>query len=368
MVSGFELLEQYAASVSPRHPPLYHGTSPLLAESIHLNGLRPHHGHVFLTPSKALAWAFAAWATGMVIADGNHQPLPELCTTPVGQTVKDGYQRGPNLTAVCTISLPQTIEIELADAGAPILPWEHQQRTGQAIKLGEPIEPEWITGWELYRIPELLDPTIIDRMARQGDTLAHNYPRDAHGLLEDIAIDPIGDIPNPRRLLATILDTADTTLDDHTVDHWMRVADYGLRLLTPNVDPTIILLFALLHDSQRLTDGHDPDHGTRAATLARALNTTNVYNLNTTQLDTLTIACERHSHGDTSTHPTIGACWDADRLDLARYGHQRNQALMSTEAGQRLAVQSPLANTRTPVDIINEYRTSINIETENKNG
>ena len=41
---------------------------------------------------------------------------------------------------------------------------------------------------------------------------------------------------------------------------------------TLDVDPALVFLFALFHDSMRLNDGHDPLHGPRGAALARELH------------------------------------------------------------------------------------------------
>jgi len=45
----------------------------------------------------------------------------------------------------------------------------------------------------------------------------------------------------------------------------------------------------------------------------------------------------RHDRGEVSDDPTIGACWDADRLTLARLGILPSVGLLSTEAGRKLA-------------------------------
>ena len=39
------------------------------------------------------------------------------------------------------------------------------------------------------------------------------------------------------------------------------------------------------------------------------------------QLHLLRRACATHTHGITSDDPTIGVCWDADRLDISRFGY-----------------------------------------------
>ena len=120
----------------------------------------------------------------------------------------------------------------------------------------------------------------------------------------------------------------------HGPEHWRRVAENGLQLVveTPGADAEIVQTFAALHDSQRQNDGGDPQHGARAAELARTL----ALELDDAQLELLYFALSEHPHGLTSDDPSVGCCWDADRLDLVRLGRQPRAELMSTEAGKRL--------------------------------
>ncbi|MGB5446898.1 MAG: hypothetical protein WBM99_15485, partial [Psychromonas sp.] len=41
-----------------------------------------------------------------------------------------------------------------------------------------------------------------------------------------------------------------------------------------------------------------------------------------------------HAFHQLSTDPTIGTCWDADRLDLGRYGIYPKAQFLSTEAAK----------------------------------
>src|SRR5256885_2798952 len=52
----------------------------------------------------------------------------------------------------------------------------------------------------------------------------------------------------------------------HGDHHWRCVAATGHRLLRAGepADPAVVLAFALLHDSKRRNDAHDPGHGTPA--------------------------------------------------------------------------------------------------------
>lgn len=104
----------------------------------------------------------------------------------------------------------------------------------------------------------------------------------------------------------------------HGVSHWTRVRRNGLRLAAYNGARTdIVELFAFLHDSCRLTDGRDAEHGKRAAEFARALQG-NFFQLDESGLDLLCQAIQGHTHGKDVKDITIQTCWDADRLDLTR--------------------------------------------------
>jgi uncharacterized protein len=123
----------------------------------------------------------------------------------------------------------------------------------------------------------------------------------------------------------------------HGVDHWRRVGENGATLAadTPGADGRVIAAFSALHDSQRFSDGRDPQHGARAAELAR--DQSRGLRLWYGQLETLCAALVDHDRGRISDDPTIGCCWDSDRLDLVRLGMRVRPELLSTEAGRRLA-------------------------------
>ena len=114
----------------------------------------------------------------------------------------------------------------------------------------------------------------------------------------------------------------------HGNTHWQRVAALGLALAEgdPDIDYELVVLFAMTHDAMRSDDGRDPDHGHRAVPFVRHLGLA----LGTDRLARLCVAVARHSLGETTTDPTIGACWDADRLDLYRLGVFPRHDLLST--------------------------------------
>jgi len=124
----------------------------------------------------------------------------------------------------------------------------------------------------------------------------------------------------------------DSTL--HGDDHWRCVAATGLALAhrVDGVDRTLVFCFGLLHDARRETDSFDPEHGPRAASLAGTLRDEGALTLDDDRFERLAAALVGHSNGLVSADPTIGTCWDADRLHLPRVGIDPVPALLSTEA------------------------------------
>lgn len=118
---------------------------------------------------------------------------------------------------------------------------------------------------------------------------------------------------------------------DHGEQHWKAVAYAGQKLAAQveGCDAGLVLLFALFHDSQRFNEFHDPEHGLRGGMLAREMNPT-ALQLDADRLDLLVDACTRHDKGQVTDHPTIGVCWDADRLNLPRVGISPDPQLLST--------------------------------------
>jgi uncharacterized protein len=129
----------------------------------------------------------------------------------------------------------------------------------------------------------------------------------------------------------------------HGEEHWRRVATNGLDLATEvGADPLLVVLFGIFHDSMRFSEHRDDGHGRRGGFLARRLNA-ELMGLSDERLDLLDLACRRHTEGETSDDPTIGACWDADRLDLCRLGRQIDPGVMSTAPGRTPAVHERAA-------------------------
>lgn len=122
---------------------------------------------------------------------------------------------------------------------------------------------------------------------------------------------------------------------DHGVAHWARVYENGLRLAgETGAIADVVRLFAVLHDCRRINEGTDPDHGPRAAELARTLRG-RLFELPDHEFELLHRACAGHTHERTHPDVTIRTCWDADRLDLGRVGIMPHPKYLGTEAARR---------------------------------
>jgi len=124
--------------------------------------------------------------------------------------------------------------------------------------------------------------------------------------------------------------------------HWRRVERNGLLVAARSgAVVEVVRLFAVFHDSRREHDGWDDTHGSRGATYAASLRGV-LFDISNEHFELLQYACTWHTHGRLSDQPTIGTCWDADRLDLERVGIQPKAGYMSTELGRERASHGPI--------------------------
>ena len=104
---------------------------------------------------------------------------------------------------------------------------------------------------------------------------------------------------------------------------------------TNGADREVVALFALFHDSRRLNQFRDDGHGLRAGEFARSLRGTLIH-LDDVRFDLLFQACRLHTDGLAEGDPTLQACWDADRLDLARVGIMPKPDRLCTDTAREL--------------------------------
>ena len=122
----------------------------------------------------------------------------------------------------------------------------------------------------------------------------------------------------------------------HGPGHWARVRYHALMIgRATAADLLIVELFAFLHDSKRLNEYDDPEHGSRAASYAKELNG-KFFQLSEEQIEKLCHAMTFHSDGGIHTDATIQTCWDADRLDLGRVGKKPKAQYLSKEGAKHI--------------------------------
>ena len=123
----------------------------------------------------------------------------------------------------------------------------------------------------------------------------------------------------------------------HGICHWDRVYQNGKKLLAPDINPLVVALFAYLHDSCRMNDGEDIDHGKRAAYFIDTIRDSYLKSVSDEEIELLKEACRLHTIEKETGVPTIDACFDADRLDLWRVGIMPDPERMATEKGKEIA-------------------------------
>ncbi len=120
----------------------------------------------------------------------------------------------------------------------------------------------------------------------------------------------------------------------HGISHWGRVLENGTHLARlTGANLRVVQLFALFHDSRRMNDDRDPNHGARGAALAAEMHG-KLFTLSPDELDLLQDACTRHTKGFTEADITVQTCWDADRLDLPRVGIYPDSKRLCTAAAR----------------------------------
>lgn len=129
----------------------------------------------------------------------------------------------------------------------------------------------------------------------------------------------------------------------HGPAHWARVERNGLYIVAQTgANADVIKLFALFHDSMRWTDGRDPDHGRRAAEYVRSLRPM-LRGLSEANFQRLCEACRWHTARRHHEDVTVGACWDADRLDIGRVGITLSAAFLNTPPAIAIAKSGDLS-------------------------
>jgi uncharacterized protein len=162
--------------------------------------------------------------------------------------------------------------------------------------------------------------------------------------------DPLIELPESTLLAASLAHVRRCGMDPwglHGLAHWWRVRHNAqLLALATGASLRVVRLFAIFHDSHRHDDGHDPEHGARAATWLAAVRsrthsssrhdngsalthrdaaasacpvtTAVIGGLSDAEFEGLHQACLLHTGTRYHSDPTVATCFAADRLDLSR--------------------------------------------------
>ena len=295
---------------------LFHGSAGAVLEEIERDGLRAgQEGRVYLTDSRAIARSYAIW-------EAARHPAPHI---------------GVVLTVKASML---TVE---QNSYPPPLPWETTMHGGVSYFTTTPIAPAMIVSVEEFVIEELRDDATLEAVVREAELICDALPRatavgNAAPMIRRGGLHRA--VPDHWGLLDALVEASPNAGSRwHGEAHWRGVLAAGVRLVERgcSADPAVLTAFALLHDSQRRSESHDPRHGERAADLADRLHDDALLALDNEQREKLRAALVDHDRGLTSTDTTIGACWDADRLTLGRVGITPDPALLSTAAARELA-------------------------------
>lgn len=218
---------------------------------------------------------------------------------------------------------------------------EHNNLRGMSWTLS-PWHARWFAQ-RYYRTGGKVARTVINKnraiclfMGRsEAELVIHTDDLPSHTILRD-------DLPmyvqNAMALAKAEFRLGGTSL--HGPLHWLNVLRNATEIAkrTEGADLTVCQLFAVLHDCKREDEDSDNQHGPRAADFVRGAEWLRD-RLNDAQINQLEHACRFHTEGKTTDDPTIGACWDADRLDLIRVSILPVAPYLSTEAAKTMICQ-----------------------------
>lgn len=107
--------------------------------------------------------------------------------------------------------------------------------------------------------------------------------------------------------------------------------------MQPVVNPYVLTAFAYLHDSCRISNAVDIEHGARASKLVDEIRQTFLKYFTDDEIAQLKSACQLHTITHKTGDLTIDTCFDADRLDLFRCDIMPETSQMATERGAAFA-------------------------------
>lgn len=140
----------------------------------------------------------------------------------------------------------------------------------------------------------------------------------------------------PKKTLTKLFKEFELNFDSrvHGFTHWVKVIKNGEILSKNNgANLRIIIAFGFFHDIKREDDFEDFYHGNRAAELL--LKYRKEINLTDAEIQKLYKACAGHTSEKNTDDLDIGACWDADRLELYRLSIVPKEEFLNSEYSKR---------------------------------
>jgi len=130
----------------------------------------------------------------------------------------------------------------------------------------------------------------------------------------------------------------------HGIEHWESVyANTQMLSEVYGVESKVFMLFALLHDSQRLDEDDDFEHGIRAAQKIQSYLDTGKIILDANDQKRLLYACANHTKANKNDplykDLIVQICLDADKLDIGRVGVIPEKSHFLTPHAQMLVEQ-----------------------------
>ena len=127
----------------------------------------------------------------------------------------------------------------------------------------------------------------------------------------------------------------------HGINHWERVFLNTQKLSKYyNIESDVFELFSILHDSQRVDEYADLEHGKRAKKFIENLIEMGMIKLDKKDQDRLLYACENHTKPN-KKHKLYGdlivqICLDSDKMNIGRVGVVPNEKYFLTSYAKEL--------------------------------
>jgi hypothetical protein len=277
---------------------LYHGTSHKAAEAIVSEGLRGGlDRHIWLTDSLIQAQRRAMWAE-LIEIKKVREPFGNIAFASALSRAA-GQKLEPVVLSVNARGLELAHHADLC----PPLPWETTVVDHfDAWSTSKPIPAAKVSVVGVVDMTGVKIPTRAT-LVRELREHGRNWSNPGMSGCPPVPIGPFAcAVPEIFDALGASL----AAIDDQERSHrWRGVAGAGYRLIEAGAqaDAAVVFAYSILYD-----------HGERAPELATKMHRERLLIFSDDQVALLAAALAGRDREETSDDPTIGVCWDADRL------------------------------------------------------